>query len=143
MRKPPRIGGLGGGHLRGGYLPNEGADVRSRVMTCAPGRSRSRCITDATSPKDLPHALLAPLRASTSPDRRHVIIYALERRGHSCRGGLISTTEPERDDRRSVASIDLAGAGIGEVTHSDIDLAVLSETAHSPFTVRALEVQKA
>ena len=71
------------------------------------------------------------------------MIYALERRGHSCRGGLISTTEPERDDRRSVASIDLAGAGIGEVTHSDIDLAVLSETAHSPFTVRALEVQKA
>jgi len=44
MRKPPRIGGLGGSHVRGGCLSNEGADVKSRVTRPpAPGRSRSRC----------------------------------------------------------------------------------------------------
>jgi hypothetical protein len=42
MRKPPRIAGLGGGHVRGGCLSNEGADVRSRVTrSCRPTATES------------------------------------------------------------------------------------------------------
>jgi hypothetical protein len=52
MRKPLRIGGLGGGHVRGGCLCNEGAEVRSRVMTstCARPLQVKGAVASASSP---------------------------------------------------------------------------------------------
>jgi hypothetical protein len=100
-------------------------------------------ITDAMPPEELSGAVLWPLRVSRSPEHRHVNLFALGRRAAAIADQLIRSRDGGPSDHRFVTSVDMARAGIGEVADLDLELTLLAEAFQEPFTVRALEVQKA